>query len=264
MAKGNKPGHRRFGNVRKLPSDRYQASYLGPDGERRYLPTTYERKGDAETALSIVEAQMVMGDWTDPECGKVPLGEYAAAWIKERPGLRPKTIELYMWLLSRCILPTLGGVDVGKITPQIVRSWRAGLLASGVSVSTTAKAYRLLRAVLMTAVDDKMLARNPCRIKGADNEHTPERPVLTATEVFDLANLVGRHPIGNVRKLASGGFRLRYREAGGDMCTSPVTYPDRIAAELALWALADEGQVEVRYDGRYRAMVLLATFASLR
>ena len=74
---------------------------------------------------------MVMGDWTDPERGKVQLGEYAAAWIKERPGLRPKTIELYTWLLPRCILPTLGGLDVGKITPQMVRSWRAGLLASG-------------------------------------------------------------------------------------------------------------------------------------
>jgi hypothetical protein len=72
---------------------------------------------------------------------------------------------------------------------------------------TTAKAYRLLRAILMTAVeDDKLLSRNPCRIKGADNEHTAERPVLTLAQVFELADLVGRHPTGNVRKLGAGAF----------------------------------------------------------
>ena len=42
--------------------------------------------------------------------------------------------------------------------------WRSELLGSGVSVSVAAKAYRLLRAVLTTAVDeDKILARNPLR-----------------------------------------------------------------------------------------------------
>jgi integrase len=119
--------------------------------------------------------------------------------------------------------------------------------------------------VMTTAVeDDKMLSRNPCRIRGADNEHTPERPVLTLAQVFELAELLGRRPVGNVRKLDSGGFRLRYREPDGEMCTSPVTYPTKAAAGEALWRLAAEDQVHVEYDRRFRALVLLATFASLR
>ena len=40
----NKDGHRRFGNVRKLPSGRYQIRYPGPDGRMRTGPETYERK----------------------------------------------------------------------------------------------------------------------------------------------------------------------------------------------------------------------------
>ena len=40
----NRPGRRRFGYVRKLPSGRYQASYLGPDGRRRTAPETFDRK----------------------------------------------------------------------------------------------------------------------------------------------------------------------------------------------------------------------------
>ncbi|MGW5266292.1 tyrosine-type recombinase/integrase [Microbispora sp. NPDC004025] len=152
---------------------------------------------------------MISGEWTDPDRGKVLLGDYARTWIKERPGLRPKTVELYTWLLERHIVPGLGEVPVGKLTTALVRSWRAALIDKGVSVSTAAKAYRLLRAVLMTAVEeDKLISRNPCRIKGADNEQTPERPILTVAQVFELA--------------------------------------DRMA------------------DRRFRALILLATFASLR
>ncbi|RSN03634.1 site-specific integrase [Nonomuraea sp. WAC 01424] len=82
-------------------------------------------------------------------------------------------------------------------------------LEQGASISTVAKAYRFLRAVLMTAAEeDKLISLNPCRIKGADNEHTPERPVITVSQVFELA--------------------------------------DRMA------------------DRRFRALILLATFASLR
>jgi integrase len=265
MAKGNKPGHRRFGNVRELPSGRFQASYLGPDGRRHTAPETFQRKSDAERWLTLTEAQIFSGDWTDPERGKIPLRTYGAAWIKERPNLRPKTLELYRWLFERYIVPRLGGVQIGKLTTQMIRTWRAGLRESGVSISTTAKAYRLLRAILMTAVEeDKMLSRNPCRIKGADNEHTAERPILTVAQVFELAELLGRRPVGNVRKVGAGAFRLRYREPDGEICASPVIYPTRIAAEDALWMLAAEDQVLVEHDRRYRALVLLATFASLR
>ncbi|MEV4457034.1 tyrosine-type recombinase/integrase [Microbispora sp. NPDC049633] len=132
---------------------------------------------------------MISGEWTDPDRGKVLLGDYARTWIKERPGLRPKTVELYTWLLDRHIAPGLGEVPVGKLTTALVRSWRASLIDKGVSVSTAAKAYRLLRAVLMTAVEeDKLISQNPCRIKGADNEQTPERPILTVAQVFELAD----------------------------------------------------------------------------
>ncbi len=45
----------------------------------------------------------------------------------------------------------------------MIREWRSTLLGSGalMSVTVAAKAYRLLRAVLMTAVEDNILVRNP-------------------------------------------------------------------------------------------------------
>lgn len=50
-----------------------------------------------------------------------------------------------------------------------------------------AKAYSLLRAILHTAVDDGILDRNPCRIRGAGESHPAERPVLTIEQVIELS-----------------------------------------------------------------------------
>ena len=53
-----------------------------------------------------------------------------------------------------------------------------------------AKAYRLLRAILNTAVDDDIVDRNPCRIRGGGDEKAPERPTLSVVQVQQLAMLV--------------------------------------------------------------------------
>jgi integrase-like protein len=163
----NRDRHRRFGNVRRRESGRYQIRYPGPDGRMRTGPDTYARKADAEKALTLIEAQMVSGEWTDPERGKVKVAEYAETWITERPGLRPRTVDLYRWLLKRYITPYLGGIPLSKLTTATIRQWRTMLLSNGVSVSMAAKAYRLLRAVLMTAVEeDKILPRNRAGFAG--------------------------------------------------------------------------------------------------
>ncbi len=120
----NKGGHRRFGNVRRLPSGRYQIRYPGPDGRIRTGPETYERKGDADRALVLVESDIRMGRWTDPERGRVKLADYAAIWITERPGLRPRTADNYRWLLKKHIVPHLGGVPVGKLSTPMIRESR--------------------------------------------------------------------------------------------------------------------------------------------
>jgi hypothetical protein len=67
----------------------------------------------------------------------------------------------------------------------------------------------------------------------AGEEKAPERPVLTVAQVFELAEVIGRHPGGNVRKLPKGGYRLRYSR-NGERQTSPETYVSRADAQRAL------------------------------
>src|SRR6266581_3444411 len=143
---------RRFGRVRQLASGRWQARYQGPDGLDRPAPETFATKTDAEVWLTLKEAEIRNGDWINPDDGKVSLAEYAGTWIDERTGLRPKTVELYRYLLRKHLAQVLGPVPIADIQPGHVRRWRKTLLDHGVSTITMAKAYRLLKAILNNAL----------------------------------------------------------------------------------------------------------------
>jgi integrase len=181
---------RRFGAVRELSSGQWQARYKGPDGLMRPADRTFPSKTDAEVWLTLKEAEIRNEDWIDPDAGRVPFAQYAAAWIEERPDLRPKTVQLYGYLLRRHLIPGFESRSVADIKEASVRRWRKKLLDAQVSAVTTAKAYRLLKAIMNTAADDGLIRRNPCRIKGAGQEKSPERPVLTIAQVYALADAI--------------------------------------------------------------------------
>src|SRR5262249_39585712 len=115
--------------------------------------------------------------------------------------------------LRNHLLLTFGDRPVGEIREAEVRRWHKERLTAGPLAPrpfgpvTVAKAYRLLHAIMATAADDGLIRRNPCRMKGAGQEDSPERHVVPVPVLVELLN---RMPV------------------------------------------------------RYRAMLLLATFASLR
>jgi len=48
------------------------------------------------------------------------------------------------------------------------------------------------------------------------------------------------------------------------MRTAPERYATRQEAQRALWKMANDGRADCTHDRRFRALVLLAAFASLR
>jgi hypothetical protein len=175
----NRKDHRRFGNVRQRASGRWQARYIGPDGLTRAAPHTFDTEKQAQKWLTVVEAEIIRGVWVPPEAGEVNLGEYLERWIAERK-LAARTRELYEDLHRLYIRPHLGHLDVGAVGPQTIRTWRKRLLDDGASEPQAVKAYCVLRAVFNTAIkEDGIVRENPCRIRGYDRYHTPERPVAT-------------------------------------------------------------------------------------
>jgi integrase len=84
-----------------------------------------------------------------------------------------------LWRLH--IEPTFGKLAFNQVTTSRIRSWHAGLHKR--HPATAQGAYRLLRQILNAAVDDKRLPANPCRVKGAGVDRSPERSTATVAEV---------------------------------------------------------------------------------
>lgn len=180
-------------SIRKKPSGRYEARYRDPGGRLR--GKTFRTKRAAQEFLDRTGTAIGDGTWRDPALAKVPLVDYTTWWLEHRPELRPRTRELYSGLLRLHIEPYLGECAFGSLTTAEIRSWNARMLQRGKpGPVTVAKAYRLLRCILNDAVEDGLLLRNPCTIRGAGVERSPERPVATIEQVYQLADAIeGRY-----------------------------------------------------------------------
>lgn len=121
---------RRFGSVRQLPSGRWQARYRGRDGLLRAAPHPLTSQRDAEQWLTVVESELLRGEWIDPWLLEITLGAFGRRWIKERT-LKPRTRDDYEGIFRNYIEPTLGPLAVADIGTSTVRQWRAQLLDHG-------------------------------------------------------------------------------------------------------------------------------------
>ena len=187
---------RSFGQLRKLPSGRWQAGYTGPDTHLHMAPTTFTAKIDAEAWL-IDERRLVESKEWLPMGARRPdnrrrgqdLETYANRWLEDR-ALKPRTLDHYRALLDHQILPDLGGMTLATITPDVVRQWHAGL---GKRTPTlTAHAYGLLRTILGTALEDDLIKANPCHIRGGAS--TPRAKTIRPASLDELATLVQAMP----------------------------------------------------------------------
>ena len=177
------------GTVRKLPSGRYQARLRRGDTGRQETVGTYRSKADADAALRAAEAALAAGRWVDPARGRITLKQYTEAWLAERSRLAPRTREIYAGLLRVHILPILGDVRLDRLTPSEVRRWHRER-SEGPSPSMAPKAYRLLRTILTTAVDDELIARNPCRIRSAGVDRSTAQQVVSIPQLYAIADAI--------------------------------------------------------------------------
>jgi len=192
-------GKRPFGSIRKLPSGRWQARYrVGP--KRVVAPETFATKRDASRWLATTETGHARGLRLDPAAGKVTLVAYATAWLDSKTGIGPRTREIYATQIRLHIVPSidetcpaLGELPLNALTPEVIRRWYL-VLALRRGKSVAAKAYSRLHQILTQAVDEDILAKNPCRIDHGGTERHPEQRFATLPELFMIADAVpGRY-----------------------------------------------------------------------
>jgi integrase len=180
---------RRFGQVRKLPSGKWQASYVAPTGNRENAPATFRTKTDATRWLTQVEADISRGTWLNDDLGRQAFGDYARAWLRDNPKMGPRyretcTRNMRIHMVSIVDMPLRG------ITPPVVRAWYAETLRGKGGRASIQQSYRFFRAVMNTAVRDGAIPSNPCNIPGAGSDRAKERPIASIDQVAALIEAI--------------------------------------------------------------------------
>lgn len=193
------------GNAYADGRPRWEVRVRQPDG--RQFGRTFTTRNAAEKWERDQLTSLDTGEWTDPRAGRVTLAQVAPQFLSERQRpLAPKTRELYDDLLERFILPRWGETRLASISTDGIRRWLADVSASSTEMQA-AKCYRLLRAILNVAVADRVLARNPCTIRGAGQDRSPERPLATPEQLVALANVIVPHLRAFILLAGFGGLR---------------------------------------------------------
>lgn len=162
---------------------------------RHVAPWTFESRLDAEAWLTDERRLIVADNWTPPKGRRArsagpTLAEFAPGAIERRrvkgEPLRERTKALYLSLLDRVILPDLGERPLRQITPEAVAAWFDSLDRD--KPTQRAHAYSLLRTVMGQAVDERILAMNPCQVRGAGRANRKRRiEIATPAQVVEIA-----------------------------------------------------------------------------
>ena len=181
---------RRFGLIRKLPSGKFQASFVPPSGGRRQnAPSTFVTKTDARAWLTKVEADLSRGTWLNDKLSQQPFGTYARAWLRDNTKIGPRYRETCIRNL-RLHMTTLEDVPLCSLTPPVIREWYAAAMRGKGGRTSIQQSYRFMHAVLATAVRDGAIAANPANIDGAGTDRAKERPVASVDQLAALIEAI--------------------------------------------------------------------------
>lgn len=208
-----------WGSLRKLPSGRWQARYLGPDGSTYTArtdddkPLTFFTKTDARTWLASVHTKIARGEWEPPEVRAARLraeaeaeqaraigfAEYATRWIdliRTQPNRSGKkralgTVRSYKSKVDGYLIPEFGDTPVKAVDEARIRLMTDRLDAIPSPLNPKSKFNGITRPVLVVLM---MILRQAARdgiIPAAPNISVPrQEPVrhdADRDEIDDVA-----------------------------------------------------------------------------
>ncbi len=145
-------------SIDKRPNGRWCARYRErPGGPQR--ARHFDRKADAERFLARIQGQLLDGSYIDPSAGQTTLAEYATAWQKSQLH-RPTTVMQVDAHLRNHVLPFFGDRPIASIRSSELQGWVRGR-TEVLAPATVEVVFRILAAILNTAVDDRLIVRSP-------------------------------------------------------------------------------------------------------
>jgi len=175
----------------------YRALRFTAAGKRRYASLGPVSRGDAESELRHVLADLERGTWrprkeveatAEPE--PVPtFHEFAERWwLRNERQLAENTQADYRWRLERHLLPFFSDYRLDRITFDLVERYIAVKLGEDEPLAPRSvnMTLTLMAAILEGAVERELIARNPAKGKRRRvRERAPRRTYLDTSEQIE-------------------------------------------------------------------------------
>ncbi|WP_309505426.1 site-specific integrase [Streptomyces phytophilus] len=154
---------------------RWQVRYRDLNGAQR--KENYEIKAKADARAAEVENDLQRCVYVTPSAGKITLAKYAEQWLAAVTA-GPTTYERYEREIRNHVVPHLGGHEVRNLTrPSSIQGWIKKVQAAGLEASSIGCVHDVLVGMLDAAVEDGLLARNPCRSSAVKLPKHDKKPV---------------------------------------------------------------------------------------
>ncbi len=197
---------RRTGHVRERSPGSFELRYdLGTDpatGKRRLATATVRgTRKEAERELRRLLRTLDTGEHVDPH--RMTVREWLTTWLDAtRQEVAPRTAERYAEIVNNFLTPALGNLQLVKLAPAHIQGayngWATGGRRDGkpggLSPRTRRHIHRILGSALSRAVEQQLIARNPCDVfrKRLPKVERREMATLTSEQSAQLLDAV-RH-----------------------------------------------------------------------
>lgn len=189
---------------------RWQARYRDPAGREK--SKTFARKSDAQRWLDEVTADLVTGRYVDPRAGRVTLEVFAQRWLDAQT-FDESTRDAVASRLRVHILPVLGDVELRNLRPSTIQAWLRSREESAPSYVRVMLAN--LSAILSAAVEDGVIASNPCASSSVKAPAIEKRRIVPWT-ADQVQAVVDAHPERyRAIPVVAAGLGLRQGETFG-------------------------------------------------
>ena len=178
------------GSIYQRASDRrWIGSASDGRGGRRYVTG----KDEATVRRRLRE---LVRSATSRRASDEPTADYLARWLRDaRTRVRPRTHERYSNLMSTHILPAVGHIPLGRLTPDDVQAMVTGILERR-SPQTARHAHNVLRAALGQAERWELVPRNVARLVKAPRVALAQVPTIEPTDVRRFLDSLPRGTYG--------------------------------------------------------------------
>ena len=138
--------------------------FLGRDanGKRiRKTETVWGKKSDAQRRLREILSEVDRG--AIPANTRYRVGEWLDKWLDEKQvgGRREKTIDRYEGIIRLHLKPTLGRVELAKLSPMQIKDLELELVKGGMDPKGVEAVHNVLTAAMDHALKMELIGRNP-------------------------------------------------------------------------------------------------------